>query len=85
MQTFECLRKLLISWDFHAQQNLEFVGMVCEKQKKKHPTSSSSVGRNVLLKREVRGEGPRLVEAGRKVTATQITARYNSGVQKSNL
>ena len=28
----------------------------CEKQK--HPVSSSSVGRNALLMREVRGEGP---------------------------
>ena len=28
------------------------------RKTKKHPVSSSSVGRNVLLMREVRGEGP---------------------------
>ena len=30
----------------------------CKKKQKRHPVSSSSAGRNVLLMREVRGEGP---------------------------
>ena len=39
------------------------VSRVCREwcgKKKKHPVSSSSVGRNVLLMGEVRGEGPDL-------------------------
>ena len=36
--------EMLISWDFHAQQN--------------HPASSSSAGKNALLMSEVSGEGP---------------------------
>ena len=41
--------------------------------------SSSSVGRNALLMRGGRGEGP----DWSKLTVTQITTHYNSGVQKS--
>ena len=47
---------------------------------KKHPVSSSSVGKNALLMGEVRA---RLVKADRKATVTQMTRHYNSGMQKS--
>lgn len=45
-------QKLLISWDFHAQQSLD-LRMVW-----KTTSSDSSVGENALLMREVRGERP---------------------------
>ena len=47
---------LSISLDFHAQQSLEFAANGAKN--KKHPVSSSSAGRNALLMREVRGQGP---------------------------
>ena len=55
------------------------------RKTKKYPVSSSSAGNNVSLMREVRGQRrrARLVQADRKVTVTQITTHYNSGMQKS--
>ena len=44
-------QKRLISWDFYAQQSLEFADNGATN--KKHPLSSSSVGRKALLMREV--------------------------------
>ena len=41
---------------FHTQQSLEFAENGAKN--KKHPVSSSSAGKNALLMREVRGEGP---------------------------
>ena len=63
------------SWDLHTQQSLEFAENGV-KNKQKHPVSSRSVGRGQRRR-------ARLVKADRKVTETQITTRYNSGVQKS--
>ena len=44
--------------------------------------SSSSVAETLVNERGQRRRA-RLVEADRKVTVTQITTRYNSGMQKS--
>ncbi len=44
--------------------------------------SGSCVDENALLMSEVRGEG-RLVRDDRKATVTQITARYNQGMQNT--
>ena len=54
------------------------------EKNKKHPVSSSYLGRNALLINE-RGQKrrARLVEAERMVTVMQITTHYNSGMQKS--
>ena len=52
------------------------------RKTKKTSLKHSSVGKNAFM-REVRGEEPDLVEADRKVTVTQITTHYNSGMQKS--
>ena len=76
LQTVRCVsQKLLICWDFQAQQSLE----VSENgaQNKEHPVSSSFAGRSVLLKR-VRGEGPDWSKLTRKVTVTQITTHSHS-------
>ena len=48
-------QKLLIACNFHARQSLEFAD---NDGGKKHPVSSSEAGKNALLLREVRGEGP---------------------------
>lgn len=45
-------QKYLFFRDFHAQQSLEFHRMVREK----HPLSAPTVGRDVLLIKEVRGQ-----------------------------
>ena len=68
--------KLLISWDFHTEQPLEFAVSRewCEKQK----TSSGQQFRG--QKCVVNEERSR---RDRKVTATQITTHCNSGMQKS--
>ena len=49
-------QKQLSSWDFYALQSLEFTenGAI----NKTHSVSGSSVGKNTLLMREVRGECP---------------------------
>ena len=73
---FEYLRKLLIL-DFHAQQFLEFAEN--RAKNKKHPESSSYVGRNPLLMRDVRGEGP----DWSKQEGDSNANNYNSGMQKS--
>ena len=46
--------KLLISWDFHTQQSLEFTQNGVKN--KTHPLRCSSANRNALLMREVSGE-----------------------------
>ncbi len=53
-------------------------------KKRKYPVSGSCVDENALLMSEVRGEwGGRLVRDDRKATVTQITARYNQGMQNT--
>lgn len=51
--------------------------------KKKHLLSSKSVGRNVLLMREIRAELVRLVGSDRRVKVRQITIHYKHDEQKS--
>ena len=65
---------------FHTQQSLEFAENGAKN--KKNPVSSSSVGRNHVLNERGQRRRSRLVKADRKVTVTQITTHYNSGMQK---
>ena len=46
----------------------------------KHPVSSTSAGRKALSMREVQRRMACPVKANRKVTVTQITMHYNSGI-----
>ncbi len=52
-------------------------------EKRKYPVSGSYVDKHVLLMSEVRGEWARLVRDDRKATVTQITTRYNQGMQNT--
>ncbi len=72
-------QKLLIYWDFHTQPSLEFTE---NGPKKKYPVSGSCVDGNGLLMSEVR-RTDRLVRDDRKATVTQITTRYNQGMQNT--
>ena len=65
----------------HARQSQEFAENGVKN--KKHPVSSSSVGRNSVVNERGQRRRARLVKADRKVTVTQITTHYNSGMQKS--
>ena len=58
---------------------------VCREccRKTKHPVSSSSVGKKHLVNERGQRRRARQVAADRKVTVTQITMHYNSGMQKS--
>jgi len=47
-------------------------------KREKHPACGSPVGENALLMLEVRGEWP-----DRRATLTEITTRYNRGMQQS--
>jgi len=49
----------------------------------KLPVCGSPVGKNALLMLEVRGEWGRLIQADRRATLTEITTRYNRGMQQS--
>ncbi len=72
------LQKLLIYWDFHPQPSL---GLTENGQKKrKYPVS----GRRKCLV-DVRGQRRmgRLFRDDRKATVTQITTRYNQGMQNT--
>ncbi len=73
-------QKLLIYWDFHTQLSLGFTenGPI----KRKYPVSGSCVDKNALLMSDVRGECW-LVRDDRKTTVTQITTRYNQGMQNT--
>lgn len=53
------------------------------EKKNKHLVSSKSVGRNVLLMREIRAELVRLVGIDRSVKVRQITIHYKHDKQKS--
>ncbi len=74
-------KKLLIYWDFHTQSSLVFTEN--GPKKRKYPVSSSCGDENALLMSEVRGEWADLVRNDRKATVTQITTRYNQGMQNS--
>ncbi len=71
-------QKLLIYWDFHAQLSLGFTEN--GPKKRKYPVSGSCVDEIALLMSEVRGE---LFIDDRKATVTQITTRYNQGMQNT--
>ncbi len=71
-------QKLLIYWDFHAQPSLGFT-------ENGHKISSERQlwGRKCLVDvRDQRRMG-RLVKDDRKATVTQITTRYNQGMQNT--
>ncbi len=64
----------------YLQQSLEFAEN--GPKKRKYPVSGSCVNENALLVSEVRGMG-RLVRDDIKATLTQITTRYNQGMQNT--
>ncbi len=66
-------KKMLIYWDFNAQPSLVFTEN--GPKKRKYPVSGSCVDENALLMSEVRDY--------RKATVTQITTRYNQGMQNT--
>ncbi len=73
-------QKLLIYWDFHAQPSLGFTENV--QKKGKYPVNGSCLNENAWLMSEVRGEWADWID-DRKATVTQITARYNQGMQNT--
>ncbi len=74
-------QKLLIYWDFHTQPSLGFTEKGPEKRK--YPVSGSCVDEEGLV--DVRGQRRigRLVRDDRKAKVTQITTRYNQGMQNT--
>ncbi len=72
-------QKLLIYWDFHLQPSLGFTENGLKKRK--YPVSGSCVDENALLMSKLRGGW--LVRDDRKATVTQITTRYNQGMQNT--
>ncbi len=73
-------QKLLIYWDFHAQPSLGFTE---NGQKQKISSERQLCGQKCLVDfRGQRGMG-RLVRDDRKATVTQITTRYNQGMQNT--
>ncbi len=71
---------MLIYWDFHAQPSLGFTEI--GPKKRKYPVSGSCVDENALLMSGQRRMG-RLVRDDRKVIVTQISTRYNQGMQNT--
>ncbi len=77
-------QKLLIYWDFHAQPSLGFTENVYrESEKEKISSERQLFGRKCLV--DVRGQRRmgRLVRDDRKASLTQITTRYNQGMQNT--
>ncbi len=72
------ISKMLIYLDFHAQPYLGFTEN--GQKKKKYPVNSSCVDENALLMSEENGQ---TVRDDRKATVTQITTRYNQGMQNT--
>ncbi len=73
-------QKLLIYWDFHTQPSLGFTE---NGPKQKISSERQLCGRKCLV--DVRGQRRmgRLVRDDRKATVTQITTRYNQGMQNT--
>ncbi len=73
-------QKLLIYWDFHTQPSLGFTE---NGQKQKISSERQLCERKCLV--DVRGQRRmgRLVRDDRKATVTQITTRYNQGMQNT--
>ncbi len=72
-------QKLLIYWDFHAQPSLGFTEN--GPKKRKYPVSSSCVDEEALLMSEENGQD--WLEMIERATVTQITTRYNQGIQNT--
>ncbi len=72
-------QKLLIYWDFHTQQSLEFTEN--GPNKRKYPVSGQLCGRQCLVDVRAQRRMGRLVRDDRMATVTQITTRYNQGMQ----
>ncbi len=71
-------QKLLIYWDFHSQPSLGFTENGLKKRK--YPVSGSCEDKTPCWCQSRMG---RLVRDDRKATVTQITARYNQGMQNT--
>ncbi len=74
-------QKLLIYWDFHTQPSLGFTEN--GQKKRKYPVSGSCVDENALYRGRGQRRMDRLVRDDRKATVTQITTRYNQGIQNT--
>ena len=72
---------LLSYWDFHAQPFLGFTKNGLKKEK--HPVCCSPGGRKRLVDASGQSRMGRLIPADRRSTLTQITTRYNRGMQQS--
>ncbi len=71
-------QKWMIYWDFHTPPSLGFTEN--GPKKRKYPVSGSCVDENALLMSEENGQ---TVRDDRKATVTQITTRYNQGIQNT--
>ncbi len=84
-------QKLLIYWDFHPQPSLGFTENGPKKRKyqvsgscrtvEENPSSGGKLFVDVRVQRRM----GRLVRDDRKATVTQITTRYNQGMQNTYL
>ena len=74
-------QKLLIYWDFHSQSSLGFTEN--GPKKRTFPVSGTSLGRKCLVDARGQRRMARLVQDDIKAPVTEITTRYNQGMQKS--
>ncbi len=74
-------QKLLIYWDFHAQPSLGFTENGLKKRK--YPVAAVVWMKMPRLCQSQRRMMGRLVRDDRKATVTQITTRYNQGMQNT--
>ncbi len=72
-------QKLLIYWDFHAQPSLGF--RENGPKKRKYPVCGSCVDEKALLMSEENRQTA--FRDDRNETVTQITTRYNQGMQNT--
>ncbi len=73
--------KLQIYWDFHAQPSLGFTEN--GPKKRKYPVSTSCVDEMPCWCQRSEENGQDWLEIDRKATVTQITTRYNQGMQNT--
>ncbi len=69
------------TWDFQAQPSLGFTEN--GPKMRKYSVSGSCVDENALLMSEVRGEWADWLEMIERQSVTQITTRYNQGMQNT--
>jgi len=73
---------LLVSyWDFHAQSFLGFTKN--DVKRKKTSSMRQSCGRKCLVDARGQRRMGRLIQADRIATLTEITTRYNQGMQQN--